>query len=255
MKTDTKILIAEDNVMNQRLIKFLLQSRGYNFDLAANGAEAVELLKTGKYQLVLMDIQMPEMDGYAATGQIRQSLRSNIPIIAMTAHAMNGNKEKCMKAGMNDYITKPLDEELLFDMIGRYFNQTPPDSPQGQKSTNEASNESVIDISVIDKYSRGNKEFKNEIIREFVSTVPDSISSLENAIIEGNYQEIGHIAHDMKTTIHVMGLTTLVGDLLKQIENFAKSNTGLSLILNLFSDIKRVCMRAVGEANRLVMAA
>jgi len=240
--------------MNQLLIKHLLRSRGYKFDLVSNGAEAVETLKRQSYDLVLMDIQMPEMDGYSATAQIRQSLRSNIPIIAMTAHAMSGNKEKCLKAGMSDFITKPLDADALFDMIQRHIKQDLPGGNDCQKAGDGINGDTVIDLSVVEEYSHGDADFKNEIIKEFVTIVPGSISSLENAILEGNYQQIGRIAHDMKTTVHVMGLTTLIGDLLKQIENFAKSNAGLALILNIFSDIKQVCLRAVREANRLVVA-
>src|SRR5205085_3857276 len=89
-KSRIRILIAEDNSMNQRLIKHLLESRGYNFDLVFNGVQAIESLKKQSYDMVLMDIQMPEMDGYTATKQIREDLKLNIPVIAMTAHAMSG---------------------------------------------------------------------------------------------------------------------------------------------------------------------
>jgi len=172
----------------------------------------------------------------------------------MTGHAMSGNKEKCIKAGMNDFITKPLDADALFDMIQRHIKQDLPGGSDYQKAGDGINGDTVIDLNVVDEYSHGNADFKNEIIKEFVTTVPGNISSLENAIFEGNYQQIGRIAHDMTTTVHVMGLTTLIGDLLKQIENFAKSNAALALILNIFSDIKQVCLRAVLEANRLVVA-
>jgi CheY-like chemotaxis protein len=119
-KSKIRILIAEDNAMNQRLIKHLMQSRGYHFDLVFNGIQAIESLKKQTYDLVLMDIQMPEMDGYTATGQIRNELKLHIPVIAMTAHAMSGEREKCMRAGMNDYLSKPIDEEILFDLIQKY---------------------------------------------------------------------------------------------------------------------------------------
>jgi CheY-like chemotaxis protein len=119
-KSKIKVLIAEDNAMNQRLIKHLMQSRGYHFDLVFNGIQAIESLKKQTYDMVLMDIQMPEMDGYTATRQIRNELNLHIPIIAMTAHAMSGEKEKCIRAGMNDYLSKPIDEEILFDLIQQY---------------------------------------------------------------------------------------------------------------------------------------
>ena len=98
MKTNTKILIAEDNVMNQRLIKHLMNNWNFKFDLVFNGTQALEALKKQNYDLILMDIQMPEMDGYTASAFIRSEFRSSIPIIAMTAHAMAGEKEKCLKA-------------------------------------------------------------------------------------------------------------------------------------------------------------
>lgn len=249
MKTETKILIAEDNIMNQRLIKHLMQSRGYQFDLVGNGAEAVESLKKQSYDLVLMDIQMPVMDGYTATGQIRKELKSAVPVIAMTAHAMSGDREKCINAGMNEYLTKPLEEEILFALIEKYITKNPSGPGDTQK---DPPSDRVIDLQIIDKYAHGDLLFKNAMIREFVTTVPESINSLEKAITQGNYTKIGNIAHDMKTTIHVMGLSTLLGHLLKQIENFAQSNTSLSMILNIFSDIKRICLRAVREADLLV---
>jgi CheY-like chemotaxis protein/HPt (histidine-containing phosphotransfer) domain-containing protein len=252
MKTETKILIAEDNTMNQRLIKHLMQSRGYQFDLVGNGAEAVESLKKQSYELVLMDIQMPVLDGYTATGQIRKELKSAIPVIAMTAHAMSGDREKCINAGMNEYLTKPLDEEVLFALIEKYMPKNPSGHGNLQK---DAQGDRVIDLKVIDKYAHGDVEFKKEMIREFVATVPESINSLEYAISQGNYSKIGRIAHDMKTTIHVMGLSSLLGHLLKQIETFAQTNTSLSMIINIFSDIKRICMRAVREADILVALA
>jgi CheY-like chemotaxis protein len=102
------VLIAEDNIMNQQLISHLMRSWGIDFVLVSNGLEAVEELKRRSYSIVLMDIQMPGMDGYSATEVIRNKLGLSIPIIAMTAHAMAGEKEKCLQLGMNDYVSKPI---------------------------------------------------------------------------------------------------------------------------------------------------
>jgi CheY-like chemotaxis protein len=129
--------------MNQRLIRHLLKSRGYNFDLVFNGVQAIESLKKQSYDMVLMDIQMPEMDGYSATRQIREELKLNIPVIAMTAHAMSGEKEKCIKSGMNDYISKPINEEILFDIIRKYSS---PDSFSGNESQSDNNGGKIIGI-------------------------------------------------------------------------------------------------------------
>ncbi len=256
MKAETKILIAEDNPMNQRLIKHLMKNWNFNFDLVFNGSQALEALKKQTYDLVLMDIQMPEMDGYTSTAHIRNELKSKIPIIAMTAHAMEGERDKCIKAGMNDYVSKPINEEMLFQMIQKYLISTNGSSTKElNNKVTEKINEKmgkVIDLNIVDRYSKGDAEFRRELMKEFIDTVPSAINSLETAIRQSNYSRIKEIAHDMKTTIHVMGLTGLIGHLLHQIESFAHSNSGLSSILVLFSDVKLICLQAVQEAGRLV---
>jgi len=120
MKTNTKILIAEDNVMNQRLIKHLMNNWNFNFDLVFNGAQVLEALKKQHYDLILMDIQMPEMDGYEATQIIRHEMMAefnNIPIIALTASALIADQNKCLVAGMNDFIAKPYLASELYKKI------------------------------------------------------------------------------------------------------------------------------------------
>jgi signal transduction histidine kinase len=116
-----KILIVEDNLLNQKLAAFMIKDFGYTFDICGNGKLAVDKLKQDVYDLVLMDIQMPEMDGYEATGVIREKLMLDIPIIAMTAHAMQGEKDKCLGFGMTDYISKPIKEDDLHNLIIKYI--------------------------------------------------------------------------------------------------------------------------------------
>ncbi len=247
MNNNVNILVAEDNIMNQELIKYLLKNWGFNFDLVFNGAQAIEALRKQNYDIVLMDIQMPEMDGHMATKTIRNELKSTVPIIAMTAHAMAGEREKSINSGMNDYISKPLDEKNLFDIIIKY-------SKNNEKNyTPLTVDHNVINLDYIDQLSSEDKEFKRKIIREFVSRVPDSIQTMEKAIHEKNYSTINKVAHDMKTTVHFMGLTVLIGHLLQRIEELASSNGAMVTIQQMFVDIKSVCMQAVQEAGHLVV--
>src|SRR3979490_2947997 len=102
------ILVVEDNEMNQNLLRHLLKQWKLSFDIVNNGIEALDMLKTRKYHLVLMDIQMPLMDGYTATQEIRLKLKLDTPIVAMTAHAFAGEREKCLSYGMDEYISKPI---------------------------------------------------------------------------------------------------------------------------------------------------
>ncbi|MGZ8552607.1 MAG: response regulator [Chitinophagaceae bacterium] len=247
MNNNLNILVAEDNIMNQQLIKYLLKSWGFSFDLVFNGAQAVEALRKQDYDLVLMDIQMPEMDGHMATKNIRNELKSIVPIIAMTAHAMAGEREKCINSGMNDYISKPLNEENLFDILVKYAKNNE------RKQIPVTVDRNVINLDYIDKFSNQDNEFKKEIIREFVSRVPENIQSMEKAIHDKNYSIINKIAHDMKTTVHFLGLTVLIGHLLQKIEDLASSNGAMVAIQQMFVDIKSVCMQAVQEAGHLVV--
>jgi CheY-like chemotaxis protein len=120
-----RVLLAEDNPINQKLAIILLQKAGYSVDFVENGLQAVEQVKKGVYCMVMMDVQMPEMDGYDATREIRkwEGNDHHIPIIAMTAGAMKGDRERCLEAGMDDYVSKPLKPELLFATMSRWLEE------------------------------------------------------------------------------------------------------------------------------------
>ena len=257
--SNCKILVAEDNIMNQHLIKHLLKTWGFEFDLVFNGVQAIEALKKQNYDLVLMDIQMPEMDGHTATRIIRNELKSIIPVIAMTAHAMSGEREKCIKSGMNDYISKPLNEETLYEFIIRYSNKGPVAVEKTVApvpvSSPTPSRAKVIDLQYIDTFSEGDPALKDNMIREFVKRVPDNITTLEKAIGDKNYKTIHSIVHDMKTTVHFMGLSVLIGHLLQRIEELASNGGALVSISQMFENVKLVCMQAVHEAGQLVAVA
>ncbi len=114
------ILLAEDNVVNQKLATKMLEKRGHQVVVASNGEEAVALNDQEDFDMILMDVQMPELDGFGATRRIRrqeEGTRTHVPIIAMTAHTMKGDKEKCLAAGMDDYTSKPINFEKLFQLI------------------------------------------------------------------------------------------------------------------------------------------
>src|SRR6185369_11343027 len=121
---DRRILLAEDNPVNQKVARMVLEKLGLEVEVVGNGREAVDAWKQGKFDLILMDGQMPELDGYAATREIRvleQGTGKHIPIVALTAHAMKGDDKKCFDAGMDDYLTKPLDRNLLIACLERLF--------------------------------------------------------------------------------------------------------------------------------------
>ncbi|MBW1870390.1 MAG: response regulator [Deltaproteobacteria bacterium] len=122
MKHSVRILLAEDNPVNQKLAKMMLTKAGYQVEVANNGKEAVEKYTASPkdFDLIFMDVQMPEMDGLEATKAIRQGGFNSIPIVAITAHAMGGDRAKCLEAGMNDYITKPIKREVVFEVLEKW---------------------------------------------------------------------------------------------------------------------------------------
>ena len=133
-----RVLVAEDNAVNQKLMARLLEKRGHHVKVVANGLEALESLEQGSYDLVLMDVQMPEMDGFEATGELRKREKQtglHTPIVALTAHAMKGDRERCLAAGMDGYLSKPIRAQELDHLLGNYIalRTADPQTPQPEK--------------------------------------------------------------------------------------------------------------------------
>jgi CheY-like chemotaxis protein len=124
LKPKIRVLVVEDNLLNQKLAGFMLKGWGFQYDICANGKQAIENLKINHYDLILMDIQMPEMNGYETTVYIRDRLKLGMPIIATTSHSSQDERERCLMSGMTDYLTKPIKEEELYNLVTNYLFST-----------------------------------------------------------------------------------------------------------------------------------
>jgi CheY-like chemotaxis protein len=124
LKDKIRILVVEDNLLNQKLAGFMLDGWGFQYDICSNGKQAIEHLKLNSYDLILMDIQMPEMNGYETTKYIREELKLGMPIIATTSYSSTEEREKCLLSGMTDYLTKPIKEEELYNLVTNYLFTT-----------------------------------------------------------------------------------------------------------------------------------
>lgn len=238
-----KILVVEDSYMNQKLAKIILENNGFDVTIAGNGEEAITILKQQSFDLILMDIQMPVMDGCQAAYIIRKELHSNIPIIALTAHALEGEREKCIREGMNDYLAKPFKEEDLLEKIAKY------PAAIVQKKNDHATS-LLVDLSFLRKQTKNNTDFITEMVDLFITKTPDDLNLLAIAIANKDFQSIYTTAHLLKNAISLFGLQKVIGDDLKTIETLSLAEKDIAGISSLFSKVKLICEQAVEELKQ-----
>ncbi len=208
-----RILLAEDNITNQQVALHILKKLGLRGDAVANGAEAVKALETIPYDLVLMDVQMPEMDGMEATHRIRdpqsEVRNHDIPIIAMTAHTMQGDREKCLEAGMNDYLSKPVDPQVLAEMLEKWL---PQERDEGQGTKDERGAETadvagqdaastttpVFDKAAMLERLMGDEDLAGTIVQGFLEDIPRQIQALKDLLEAGDVPGAERQAHTIK---------------------------------------------------------
>jgi two-component system sensor histidine kinase/response regulator len=205
------ILLAEDNMINQKLAVKMLEKKGHRVVIAENGQKAVEALEAQPFDLVLMDVQMPEVDGIEATQIIRNQERQNgghVPIVAMTAHAMKENKEQCLAAGMDDYLSKPIRPEELLAVIQRLVHvsqdQREAQALPGSK-VEQPGGEDIFDLSKALELTGGDFEFFKEIAGMFLDSSSNSISRIRESIADGDAESLQLSAHSLKGAVSNFG--------------------------------------------------
>jgi signal transduction histidine kinase/CheY-like chemotaxis protein/HPt (histidine-containing phosphotransfer) domain-containing protein len=243
--TPLKVLVVDDNAINQSLLKHLLSQWNIDFDTANNGLEAVEYLKNHDCDLVLMDIQMPQMDGYTATQKIREELNLNLPIIAMTAHALAGEREKCLSRGMNEYISKPVNEDELFKLISGFGLK------EGKNDKKAKTPESItayqyIDLNYMKSVSSGDQDFERTVTKQFLEKVPAHLQEMESAYENTDFKIVKLRAHDLKSSVAIMGLLPLLEEKLNTLELTNAENPTSKQTLE---EVKEIIVKAVSEAE------
>jgi CheY-like chemotaxis protein len=196
-KLNIKILLAEDNPINQKVVLRTLEKMGYRAEAVIDGKEVLSALEKIDYDLILMDVQMPEMNGFETTQGIRQKEKNtgrHVHIIAMTAHAMKGDRERCLEAGMDDYISKPIQANSLWDAIKRWGKETP-DKPEG---TGSDGYEGGFDKELLLKYLNGDEPFLREIVGMFLEDTPKQIQKMKDYFDAQDFTKLGFHAHALK---------------------------------------------------------
>jgi CheY-like chemotaxis protein len=249
------LLLVEDNFLNQVLAKKVLNDWNWEVDVAENGLVAIEKHTAKNFDLILMDIQLPEMDGYEATKHIRRKMapdKSGIPIIAMTAHAISGEADKCFKAGMNDYISKPFDPKDLYSKIANIINrkkglQTQPHtSLQSSNVTKTMSNPKCIDLTYLKELSNGSQDFIQQMIKLFLEQTPQGIETMEAAYGSKDWKMLKAAAHKMKPSFGFMGISGLK-DIVAELEEDAAKGANEAGMGEKIAKIKSVCSQAFAE--------
>jgi signal transduction histidine kinase/CheY-like chemotaxis protein len=236
---DVKILVVDDNEMNRSLMKHLFTEWDLSFDIASNGMEAIDCMKKDRYDLILMDIQMPEMDGYTATRIIRNELHLDIPIVAMTAHALAGEREKCLSNGMNEYISKPINEKELYQLINRFAAISNIRQDKHIIQQPPAPVYHYINLDYMKEISRGNRVYEQKVTRQFIAAMPVEMAQLQNAYYNNDLTTLRSTAHNLKTTISIMGLTDRLSPTLDELESAPAITPPLQIHIDLlksFSD-------------------
>ena len=204
-----RLLAAEDNLVNQRLIARLLESAGHSITVVGDGFAALNACRQNRYDAVLMDVQMPVMDGHEATRQIRlweQTTGTHVPIIAMTAHAMKGDREQCLEAGMDDYIAKPLHKQELLQAISEQIARKPlPGETERMPAPAPLPAGDALDIEAAMDQLGGDKDLFCELCRLFLQESPALIEAVRSAVAESDAIGVHRAAHKLKGSLSAIG--------------------------------------------------
>ncbi|HKL39193.1 MAG TPA: ATP-binding protein, partial [Cryomorphaceae bacterium] len=265
--TGMRILIAEDNEYNQIVVNDTLESLipDVHLDIAENGLIALEMATANEYDAILMDAQMPEMDGLDSTRSIRKlpdSTKSQIPIIALTASVHKADIDKCLDAGMNDFVPKPFTRDELLGTLAKYYSS---DNPKRVKPSNSdpksevekptevepqvvQSNGKVTDLTYLREFSEGNEDRMKKYIGIYLKLLPANKEKINQASIEKDNEMLVKVLHSMRPHLNYMGMKT-AAELAVKIENSVRENGDQSFVPEAAETILNHCNKSQGELN------
>jgi PAS domain S-box-containing protein len=250
------VLLAEDNDVNIFLAQSILEDWKFTVDVAQNGLEAYNMVKENEYDIILMDIQMPEMSGIESTRLIREledKKKATIPIIALTANALKGDAEKFLNAGMNDYLSKPFEEIKLYSKLAALLPHKvlPKDIslPESTANLNKQDKKPLYDLEVVIKMSRGNKTFLERTKQLFVETVPPTVQDIQLGFKNQDWNQVSAGAHKLKPTIDTMRIESL-RDVIRQIESDAKAVTNIPEIGKNIVLLSKIIQKVIDQLNK-----
>jgi PAS domain S-box-containing protein len=241
-----KVLVVEDMSLNQLLMRTVLEDFGFECEIAENGSIAIEKLKVKNFEIVLMDLQMPEMNGFEATTYIRKTMNSAIPIIALTADVTTADLEKCKSVGMNDYIPKPIDERLLYTKIVSLVKKP----ASNFSNTNESEitiRTRCIDLNYLNKRTKSNPILMMEMITIYLEQTPHLIKSIKQSLKDKDWVGLYSSAHKIIPSFSIMGIDSEFENMAKTIQEYANTQKQSDDIQNMVTQLENICVQACQE--------
>jgi CheY-like chemotaxis protein len=238
-----KVLVVEDIALNQLLMKTLLDDFGFERDIADNGKVAIEKLQNNSYDIILMDLHMPEMNGFEATEYIRNKMNSQIPIIALTADVTTADLKKCTAVGMNDYISKPLDEKLLYNKIVNLLEK----SPQILYTPLPESISDYVDLTYLKKRTKEDPVLITEMISLYLQQTPPLINQMKQGLHDKDWDSVYTAAHKMIPSFSIMGINKDFEDTARKIQEYSNSKKHLDEMPEMVLQLETVCSKACEE--------
>jgi PAS domain S-box-containing protein len=246
------VLLVEDNDINRLYAKSVLKNWNCHTETAENGLVALEKLKTSLFDVILMDVQMPVMDGFETTKAIRmmpEPLKS-IPIIALTANATKVDVERCLAAGMNDYLPKPFAPDDLYTKLFEELKIVPAGpARQGELTTHQRA-QTYYNLDYLKHVSGNNEEFIREMIQTFVTSLPQTTEEMTSAVSKQDWDTLSRLAHQIKPSFTLMGLDRL-RDKVAQIEEYSRTRTELHALPDRVAEFMQYCHSAVEELSHV----
>jgi PAS domain S-box-containing protein len=244
-----RVLVVEDIALNQLLMKTLLDDFGFERDIATNGRIAIEKLEKETYDIILMDLQMPEMNGFEATAHIRTIMKSSIPIIALTADVTTVDLAKCKAVGMNDYIAKPVDERILYSKIISLVKK-----PAVIKAAEaempileEVINVRCIDLAYLTHRTKSNPKLMMEMISLYLLQTPPLIRSMKQGFLNKDWEELYAAVHKLVPSFAIMGMSVDFENMAKKLQDHASAQQKSADVPELVRALEQICLQACIE--------
>jgi len=242
-----KVLVVEDIALNQLLMKTLLNDFGFECEIAVNGKIALEKLQTATYDIILMDLQMPEMNGFEATEYIRGKINSKIPIIALTADVTTVDLARCKTVGMNDYISKPVDERLLYSKIVGLVKKNIPVLDQKEDDSGQDKKFKCIDLGYLSRRTKSDPALMMQMIALYLEQTPPLIREMKKSLLDKDWSSLYSAVHKIIPSFSIMGISADFENMAKQVQEYASRKNQTDGIPDLVSKLENVCTQACVE--------